>query len=159
MSTTITLTINGEQRSVPVDLGESLLEVLRREGLTSVKHGCDTGDCGACAVLLDGDAVNSCMVLAVAADGQSVTTVEGLESDGRLHPLQQAMIDAGAVQCGFCTPGIVMTGIDLLGHNADPTEDEVKIALAGNLCRCTGYVKQIDAVIIAAAEMRGGSDA
>ena len=159
MTTEITLTINGIEQSVQVELGESLLEVLRREGLTSVKHGCDTGDCGACAVLLDGDAVNSCMILAAAADGRSVTTVEGLEDGGRLHPLQQAMVDAGAVQCGFCTPGIVMTGIDLLTRNPDPAEDEIKSALAGNLCRCTGYVKQIDAVLAAAEEMRGGSDA
>jgi aerobic-type carbon monoxide dehydrogenase small subunit (CoxS/CutS family) len=159
MSTTIELTLNGVERSVPVELGESLLEVLRREGFTSVKHGCDTGDCGACAVLLDGAAVNSCMILAVTADGRAVTTVEGLERDGRLHPLQQAMVDAGAVQCGFCTPGIVMTGIDLLSRNADPTEEDVKSALAGNLCRCTGYVKQVDAVLAAAREMGGGSDA
>jgi len=159
MTTEITLTINGIEQPVQVELGESLLEVLRREGLTSVKHGCDTGDCGACAVLLDGDAVNSCMILAAAADGRSVTTVEGLEDGGRLHPLQQAMVDAGAVQCGFCTPGIVMTGIDLLTRNPDPAEDEIKSALAGNLCRCTGYVKQIDAVLAAAEEMRGGSDA
>ena len=159
MTTEITLTINGIEQSVQVELGESLLEVLRREGLTSVKHGCDTGDCGACAVLLDGDAVNSCMILAAAADGRSVTTVEGLEDGGRLHPLQQAMVDAGAVQCGFCTPGIVMTGVDLLTRNPDPDEDEIKSALAGNLCRCTGYVKQIDAVLAAAEEMRGGSDA
>ena len=159
MTTEITLRINGIEQSVQVELGESLLEVLRREGLTSVKHGCDTGDCGACAVLLDGDAVNSCMILAAAADGRSVTTVEGLEDGGRLHPLQQAMVDAGAVQCGFCTPGIVMTGIDLLTRNPDPAEDEIKSALAGNLCRCTGYVKQIDAVLAAAEEMRGGSDA
>ena len=159
MTTEITLRINGIEQSVQVELGESLLEVLRREGLTSVKHGCDTGDCGACAVLLDGDAVNSCMILAAAADGRSVTTVEGLEDGGRLHPLQQAMVDAGAVQCGFCTPGIVMTGIDLLTRNPDPDEDEIKSALAGNLCRCTGYVKQIDAVLAAAEEMRGGSDA
>jgi carbon-monoxide dehydrogenase small subunit len=159
MTTEITLTINGVEHPVQIKLGESLLEVLRREGLTSVKHGCDTGDCGACAVLLDGDAVNSCMILAAAADGRSVTTVEGLEDGGRLHPLQQAMVDAGAVQCGFCTPGIVMTGIDLLSRNPDPDEDEIKSALAGNLCRCTGYVKQIDAVLAAAEEMRGGSDA
>jgi aerobic-type carbon monoxide dehydrogenase small subunit (CoxS/CutS family) len=158
MTREITLTINGVERSVPVELGESLLEVLRREGATSVKHGCDTGDCGACAVLLDGDAVGSCMILAVAADGRTVTTVEGLEADGHLHPLQQAMGDAGAIQCGFCTPGVVMSGIDLLTRNADPSEDDVKVALAGNLCRCTGYVKQVDAVLAAAREMRGGSD-
>jgi len=159
VNTTITLAINGTERPIVVELGESLLEVLRREGFTSVKHGCDTGDCGACAVLLDGDAVDSCMILAVATDGRAVTTVEGLETDGRLHPLQQAMVDAGAVQCGFCTPGIVMTGIDLLSRNADPTENDVTTALAGNLCRCTGYVKQVDAVLAAARQMKGGPDA
>ncbi len=159
MSTTITLTINGTERPVAVELGDSLLEVLRREGFTSVKHGCDTGDCGACAVLLDGDAVDSCMILAISTDGRAVTTVEGVETDGHLHPLQQAMIDTGAVQCGFCTPGTVMTGIDLLSRNTDPTQDDVKTALAGNLCRCTGYVKQVDAVLAAARQMKGGPDA
>jgi len=158
MSEVITLTINGTERPVTVDLGDTLLEVLRREGFTSVKHGCDTGDCGACAVLIDDTAVDSCMILAVAADGRSVTTVEGLDQDGHLHPLQQAMVDVGAVQCGFCTPGTLMSGIDLLSRNADPTEDDVKIALAGNLCRCTGYVKQVDAVLATARRAKGGSD-
>jgi aerobic carbon-monoxide dehydrogenase small subunit len=155
----ITLTINGTERSIEIELGETLLEVLRREGMKSVKLGCDTGDCGACAVLVDGRAVNSCMVLAVTADGRTVTTVEGLEHDGDLHPLQQAMVAAGAVQCGFCTPGIIMSGIDLLSRNADPTEDEVKEALAGNLCRCTGYVKQVDAILATARLQVGGTDA
>ena len=155
----IALTVNGARCSVETELGETLLEVLRREGMKSVKLGCDTGDCGACAVLLDGSAVDSCMVLAVTADGRDVTTVEGLEHDGHLHPLQQAMVDAGGVQCGFCTPGILMSGIDLLSRNPDPTEDEVKEALAGNLCRCTGYVKQVDAVLATARLQAGETDA
>lgn len=159
MKQVITLTINGTERSIEIELGETLLEVLRREGMKSVKLGCDTGDCGACAVLVDGRAVNSCMVLAVTADGRTVTTVEGLEHDGDLHPLQQAMVAAGAVQCGFCTPGIIMSGIDLLSRNADPTEDEVKEALAGNLCRCTGYVKQVDAILATARLQVGETDA
>ena len=159
MKQVIKLTINGVQRSVEGDLGETLLEVLRREGMKSVKLGCDTGDCGACAVLLDGSAVNSCMVLAVAADGRNVATVEGLEHDGHLHPMQKAMVDAGGVQCGFCTPGILMSGIDLLSRNPDPTEAEVKEALAGNLCRCTGYVKQVDAILATARLQVGETDA
>ena len=159
MKLMITLMINGTQRSIETELGETLLEVLRREGTKSVKLGCDTGDCGACAVLLDGSAVNACMVLAVVADGKDVDTVEGLERDGHLHPMQQAMVDAGAVQCGFCTPGILMSGIDLLSHNPDPTEDEVKEALGGNLCRCTGYVKQVDAILATARLQAGETDA
>ena len=159
MKQVIKLTINGVQRSVDTDLGETLLEVLRREGMKSVKLGCDTGDCGACAVLLDGGAVNSCMVLAVALDGRNVATVEGLEHDGHLHPMQKAMVDAGGVQCGFCTPGILMSGIDLLSRNPDPTEAEVNEAMAGNLCRCTGYVKQVDAILATARLQAGETDA
>jgi aerobic-type carbon monoxide dehydrogenase small subunit (CoxS/CutS family) len=155
----IAITINGARCSVEIELGETLLEVLRREGLKSVKLGCDTGDCGACTVLLDGSAVDSCMVLAVTAEGKEVVTVEGLEHDGHLHVMQQAMVDAGGVQCGFCTPGILMSGIDLLSRNPDPSEDEVKEALAGNLCRCTGYVKQVDAVLAAARLQAGETDA
>lgn len=159
MKQMIAITINGARCSVETELGETLLEVLRREGLKSVKPGCDTGDCGACAVLLDGSAVDSCMVLAATAEGKEVVTVEGLEHDGHLHLMQQAMVDAGGVQCGFCTPGVLMSGIDLLSRNPDPSEDEVKEALAGNLCRCTGYVKQVDAVLAAARLQAGETDA
>ncbi len=159
MKQMIAITINGARCSVETELGETLLEVLRREGLKSVKLGCDTGDCGACAVLLDGSAVDSCMVLAATAEGKEVVTVEGLEHDGHLHLMQQAMVDAGGVQCGFCTPGVLMSGIDLLSRNPDPSEDEVKEALAGNLCRCTGYVKQVDAVLAAARLQAGETDA
>ncbi len=159
MKQMIAITINGARCSVETELGETLLEVLRREGLKSVKLGCDTGDCGACAVLLDGSAVDSCMVLAATAEGKEVVTVEGLEHDGHLHLMQQAMVDAGGVQCGFCTPGILMSGIGLLSRNPDPSEDEVKEAMAGNLCRCTGYVKQVDAVLAAARLQAGETDA
>ena len=159
MKQMIVLTINGTQRSIEAELGDTLLEVLRRERIKSVKLGCDTGDCGSCAVLLNGRAANACMVLAIAADGKDVDTAEGLERDGHLHPMQQAMVDAGAVQCGFCTPGILMSGIDLLSHNPDPTEDEIKEALGGNLCRCTGYVKQVDAIGMTARLQAGETDA
>lgn len=151
MSQTITLTLNRVRRHIPVALGETLLDVLRREHLKSVKLGCDTGDCGACAVLVDGRAVNACMVLAVAIADSSVTTVEGLEQDGRLHRLQEELLNEGGVQCGFCTPGMVMAALDLLSRNPHPTEAEVREGLAGNLCRCTGYVKPADAVLAAAS--------
>lgn len=156
MSESITLTLNGVRSKIAISLGDTLLDVLRREGLKSIKLGCDTGDCGACAVLIDGRAANACMVLAVASAGCSVTTVEGLEQDGRLHRLQEALLDAGGVQCGFCTPGMVISALDLLSRNPHPTEAEIREALAGNLCRCTGYVKPIDAVLAAAATMEAG---
>ncbi len=149
----ITLTINGQGRAVEVAPGETLLELLRRAGCKSVKLGCDTGDCGTCAVLLNGRAVNACMLLAVACDGCSVTTVEGLEVEGRLHDLQSASLDSGGVQCGFCTPGMIMAAVDLLSRNPHPTDEEIRAGLAGNLCRCTGYVKQIAAVRMAHAEV------
>jgi len=151
MSQTISLTLNGVRQQFAISLGETLLEVLRREGLKSAKCGCDTGDCGACAVLVDGRAVNACMLLAVAAAGCSVVTVEGLEQDGHLHRLQEALLDAGGVQCGFCTPGMVVAALDLLSRNPHPTEAEVREGLAGNLCRCTGYVKPLDAILAASA--------
>jgi aerobic-type carbon monoxide dehydrogenase small subunit (CoxS/CutS family) len=153
----ITLTINGATRSLESPLGETLLDLLRREGWKSVKLGCDTGDCGTCAVLLDGRAVNACMVLAAAAGGRSIVTVEGLETAGRLHPLQEASLDAGGVQCGFCTPGMIVAAIDLLERNLDPSDQEIREGLAGNLCRCTGYVKQVAAVRMASGKQ--GADA
>ncbi len=152
---TITLTINGAHRTLSIEPGERLLDLLRREGCMGVKIGCRAGDCGACAVLLNGRAVNSCLVFAVKADGGEVVTVEGLERDGRLHPVQQAFLDGGGIQCGYCTPGMVIGAVDLLSRNPDPTEDEIRKGLAGHLCRCTGYVKQIRAVRRAAAAMRG----
>ncbi len=147
----IELTVNGELREADVWAGESLLTALRdRMGLPGSKNACEQGECGSCSVLLDGTLVCSCLVLAVQADGHEVVTVEGLEEDGRLHPVQQAFADTGAVQCGFCTPGFVVAAADLLHRIPSPTEDEIREALSGNLCRCTGYEKILDAVQLAA---------
>jgi carbon-monoxide dehydrogenase small subunit len=157
---TVTLTINGRRMTLAVEPGERLSDLLRREGFMGVKIGCGAGDCGACAVLLNGRAVNSCLVFAPKADGAEIVTVEGLEREGQLHPVQEAFLDEGGIQCGYCTPGMVISAVDLLSRNPDPTEGEIRRGLSGNLCRCTGYVKQIRAVQRAAAAMRdGGSDA
>ncbi len=156
---TVTLTINGVRRTVATEPGEKLLDLLRREGYVGVKFGCGSGDCGACAVLLNGRAVNSCLVFAAKADGGDVVTVEGLERGGRLHPVQEAFLEEGAIQCGYCTPGMVISAVDLLSRHPDPTEDEIRIGLSGNLCRCTGYAKQIRAVQRAAQRMREGGTA
>ena len=155
----ISILINGERRSFDAEPSDTLLTLLRREGYKGVKKGCETGDCGACAVLFDGRAVNSCLVLAAKADGHEVTTVEGLEDDGRLSTLQEAFLDAGAVQCGYCTPGMLIAATDLLNRNPDPTEEEIREAISGNLCRCTGYVKQVEAINLAVRRMKGGEDA
>ena len=152
----IELTINGIRREFEIAPGETLLELLRRAGYKGVKKGCEAGDCGACAVLLDGRAVNSCLVLAAKADGHSVVTVEGLAEDGKLTLLQDAFLDAGAVQCGYCTPGMLVAATDLITHNPDPSEAEIKEAISGNLCRCTGYVKQVEAIKLAVQRMKGG---
>jgi len=154
----ITVTVNASRHDVEIDPGETLLELLRRLGYKGVKKGCGTGDCGACAVLLDGRAINSCLCLAAKADGREVVTVEGLEKDGRLHVLQRAFLDEGAVQCGYCTPGMLIAAADLLIHNSNPTEEEIKEAISGNLCRCTGYVKEIAAIKTATARMREGDN-
>lgn len=146
----IVLTINGEKRQFAVNAGETLLELLRREGYKSVKKGCESGDCGACTVVLNGRAVTSCIVFAVKADGGTILTAEGLETNGQLHPIQQAFLEEGAVQCGYCTPGMEMATYDLLNRNPNPSAQEIKEALSGNLCRCTGYVKQVKAVKTAA---------
>jgi len=156
---TITLTINGREKTFQIDPGEKLLEVLRREGYMGVKKGCGTGDCGACAIMLDGRAVNSCLVFAAKADGSKIITIEGLATGEILHPVQTAFLAEGAVQCGYCTPGMVIATVDLLSRNPDPTEGEIREALSGNLCRCTGYVKQVRAVQRAAELMKdGGAD-
>jgi aerobic carbon-monoxide dehydrogenase small subunit len=132
--------------------GESLLYALReRLGLPGSKNACEQGECGSCSVLLDGTLVCACLVLAAQAEGREVVTVEGLAADGRLHPVQEAFVEAGAVQCGFCTPGLVVATADLLAHTPDPGEDEIREALSGNLCRCTGYAKIFDAVRLAAS--------
>jgi carbon-monoxide dehydrogenase small subunit len=143
--------INGEEHQADCWEGESLLFALREKlGFPGAKNACEQGECGSCSVLLDGTLVCACLVLAVQADGHEVTTVEGLAEGDRLHVVQQAFVDAGAVQCGFCTPGLVVATADLLRRNASPTDDEIREALSGNLCRCTGYAKIFDAVRLAA---------
>lgn len=143
----LTVTVNGRQCSLMVEPNKTLLEFLREDlGLTGAREACDTGGCGACTVLVDGRPVYSCLVLAVDCQGKDVLTIEGLAVDGRLHPLQQAFIDHGAVQCGFCTPGMILTAKALLDENPAPTDEEVREAIAGNICRCTGYVKIIEAI-------------
>jgi carbon-monoxide dehydrogenase small subunit len=147
----IELTVNGERRRADVWEGESLLFALReRLGLPGSKNACEQGECGSCSVLLDGALVCACLVLAAQADGRDVVTVEGLAGGGGLHPVQQAFVEAGAVQCGFCTPGLVVAAAALLAESPDPDRDEIREALSGNLCRCTGYQKIFDAVRLAA---------
>ncbi|MFH1571740.1 MAG: (2Fe-2S)-binding protein [Gemmatimonadota bacterium] len=151
-------TINGEDTEFLCEARESLLEVLReRLGFTGVKEGCNDGNCGACSVILDGTLVNSCLVLAVEAQGRQITTVEGLATPEGLHPLQQKYLEHAALQCGICTPGFLVASKALLDRNPDPTEHEVRHWLAGNLCRCTGYDKIVRAVLDAAAVMRGSA--
>ena len=147
----IALTVNGEQCEADVWAGESLLYALReRLGLYGSKNACEQGECGSCSVLLDGSLVCACLVLAAQAEGHEVVTVEGLSGDDDLHPVQEAFVETGAVQCGFCTPGFVVAATELLRQNPDPSDDEIREALSGNLCRCTGYTKIFDAVRLAA---------
>jgi carbon-monoxide dehydrogenase small subunit len=149
-----TLKVNGAGYPVDIEPHRSLLSVLRTElGLAGSKEGCDDSECGACMVLVDGRPVNSCSYLALQAEGREVTTVEGLSSNGELHPLQRQFLDHGGVQCGFCTPGMLISAKALLDQNPDPSEDEIRIALSGNLCRCTGYQGIVRAVQAAAAEL------
>jgi aerobic-type carbon monoxide dehydrogenase small subunit (CoxS/CutS family) len=151
MKIRLTMTVNGEPVDVLVDSYKTLLEVLREDlQLTGTKHGCELGECGACAVLADGVPVLSCLALAAESGGKHVTTVEGLAGDGRLHPLQECFADLGAAQCGYCTPGILITAKALLDADPHPTRDRIGEALAGNLCRCTGYLQIIEAVEAAA---------
>jgi aerobic carbon-monoxide dehydrogenase small subunit len=148
----IALTVNGEQREVDAWEGESLLFALREElELAGSKNACEQGECGSCSVLLDGRLVCSCLVLAAQAHGHNVVTIEGLAANGGLHRVQETFAETGAVQCGFCTPGFVVTTAALLEHNPDPTDDEIREALSGNLCRCTGYAKIFEAVRLAAS--------
>lgn len=143
----IVLTVNNEQEQVDVPSNMTLMHMLREKlSLTGTKNGCSAGECGACTVLMNGEPVNSCMVLAVECDGAEIITVEGLGEDNQLEPIQEMMIETGGVQCGFCTPGILISSRALLNRNPNPTEEEIKEALVGNLCRCTGYVRIIDAV-------------
>ena len=147
----VELTVNGERREADVWAGESLLYVLReRLGLPGSKNACEQGECGSCSVLLDGKLVCACLVLAAQADGHELVTVEGLGEDGELHPVQEAFSETGAVQCGFCTPGFVVATADLLARSPSPSDDEIREALSGNLCRCTGYAKIFEAVRLAA---------
>ncbi len=150
----IRITLNGEAVDVSFAPYKTLLEILREDlGHTGTKHGCELGECGACAVILDGKPVLSCLVLAVECDGREVETVEGLGSDGDLHPLQEAFADLGGAQCGYCTPAILLTAKSLLDHNPSPSRDEIREALSGNLCRCTGYLQIFDAVEAAMVEI------
>jgi aerobic carbon-monoxide dehydrogenase small subunit len=147
----ISFVVNGESREADVWEGESLLFALReRLGLPGSKNACEQGECGSCSVLMDGVLVCACLVLAVQADGHELVTVEGLAEHGRLHRVQEAFAETGAVQCGFCTPGLIMATADLLARNGEPSDDEIREALSGNLCRCTGYAKIFDAVRLAA---------
>jgi carbon-monoxide dehydrogenase small subunit len=154
MKALLSLRVNGEAREVWAPVHKTLLEVLREEmGLTGTKHGCELGECGTCTVLVDGVPVLSCLALPVECQGREILTVEGMAQDGRLHPLQQAFAELGAAQCGYCTPGILLTAQALLAETPKPTREQVKEALAGNLCRCTGYTKILDAVELAALRM------
>lgn len=155
--TLLRLRVNGEDHDVAAAPHKTLLEVLREEmGLTGTKHGCELGECGTCTVLVDGEPVLSCLALPVELEGREITTVEGMAPPGRLHPLQQAFAELGAAQCGYCTPGMLLTAEALLDRNPRPTRDEIRTALAGNLCRCTGYTKILDAVELAALRATGG---
>lgn len=153
----IQLTVNGIFKEVEIDPGEKLLELLRREGYFGVKYGCGRGECGVCTIILDGQAVQSCITFAAQAHNKSVTTVEGIGQPNKLHPIQEAILNHGAAQCGYCTPGIVCSAKGLLDENGNPTEEEVREALRGNLCRCTGYQKYVEAILDAAEKMRQGS--
>jgi carbon-monoxide dehydrogenase small subunit len=154
----VSATINGEPVEFLCASNQTLLEVLRdRLGLTGTKRGCGSGDCGACSVIFNDKVVNSCLVLAAEAEGANITTIEGLAKNNTLHPLQRHFLELAAVQCGYCTPGVLVAAKALLDSNPDPTEAEVRLGLAGNLCRCTGYDKIVRAVLAAAAEMRGES--
>jgi carbon-monoxide dehydrogenase small subunit len=152
MKTLITCTVNGEERSVLADSRDTLLELLRqRLGLTGTKEGCSNGNCGTCTVLMDGAPINACLVLALEAPGRDVVTIEGIGSSRGLHAIQQALVAHGGTQCGFCTPGIVLSAKALLDQKPKPTEADIRHAIAGNLCRCTGYGKIVEAIAAAAA--------
>jgi aerobic-type carbon monoxide dehydrogenase small subunit (CoxS/CutS family) len=151
---TVTMTVNGQSHTVTTAANKTLLYLLRDDlHLYGTKDGCCEGECGACTVLLEGQPVNACLVLAGQADGRNVVTIEGLAADGRLHPLQHAFVKAGAVQCGFCTPGLILSAVALLEQHPQPSDEQIRHALIGNLCRCTGYGQIIDAVKQAAAEV------
>jgi carbon-monoxide dehydrogenase small subunit len=155
MKRKIRLTVNNETYVLEVENRRTLLEVIREDlHLLGTKQMCDTGECGSCTVIIEGQAVNSCIILAVEADGKKIETIEGVAQGGSLHPLQEDFVAKGAVQCGFCSPGLIMTAKAFLKKNPNPTEEEVKIAIAGNLCRCTGYIRIVDAILSAAGRMK-----
>ena len=157
MKQPLTLSINGESRLMLVEPFYSLLDCLRDEAqLTGTKKGCDEGDCGACTVLMDGKPVTSCLVLAHSAHDSSITTIEGLADVGELNPVQKAFVEHGGLQCGFCIPGLIMSATGFLQENPNPTEEDVRFAIGGNLCRCTGYARVVEAIMAAASEMRNG---
>ncbi len=151
----VVLNINGEDKTLQVDPGENLIDTLRNNHYYGPKRACSSGDCGACTVIIDGEAVNSCLIFTASVAGKKIETIEGLGTVSEPHPLQKNFVDEGAVQCGYCIPGMLMSSKALLDNNNNPTEDDVKKALSGHLCRCTGYVKQIDAVMKTAAQLRG----
>ena len=152
----ISFTLNGESAEVAFAPHKTLLEVLREDlALTGTKHGCELGECGTCTVLVDGRSILSCLMLGLDAEGREVTTVEGMAANGKLHPLQDTFADLGAAQCGYCTPGFLLAAKELIEKSPKPSRDEIKEALSGNLCRCTGYIKIYEAVELAAARMRG----
>ena len=153
------LKVNSESKHWTIAPGDLLLDVLRREGYFGVKRGCESGECGACTVLVNGKPINSCLMFAAQAEGCEVLTIEGVEQDGKLDPLQEAFLEHGAVQCGFCTPGMILSAKALLAERPDPTEAEVREALAGNFCRCTGYLKPVEAVLAAARVYQRESNA
>lgn len=154
----VTLVINGEERIIAIQVGETLLEILRRIGYLGVKHGCEDGSCGVCTVIMDGKAVLSCVMLAAQADGHSLITIEGLGTRENLHPLQAAFVEHSAVQCGYCTPAMILSAKALLDENPHPTEAEVREALSSVLCRCTGYLKPVEAVLSTALERQEAHD-
>ncbi|MGL3104864.1 (2Fe-2S)-binding protein [Bradyrhizobium sp. BR 1432] len=160
MRKTVNLEVNGKKQALEIEANTLLLDLLRMEvGLTGTKEGCGEGICGSCTVMVGNELVRSCLTLAMQVDGKSVTTIEGLADGTTLHPLQRKFLEYGAVQCGFCSPGLIITAKALLESNPDPSEAEVRDAIRGNFCRCTGYVKIIEAILAAAAELRSGANA
>lgn len=152
----VRFTVNGTSYELDVNPWETLVDVLRNDlGLTGTKEGCGLGECGACTIIMDGRAVNSCLVLAAEADGRQITTIEGLADDDELHPIQEAFVECGGLQCGFCTPGMILSTKALLDENPNPSEEEIRRGIAGNLCRCTGYSKIIESIKAAAEYMQG----
>lgn len=153
----IEVTVNGVRHKLRVKPWDTLLDVIRDQlGLTGTKEGCGLGECGACTVIMDGKTVNSCLVLAPEADGKEITTIEGLAEDDKLHPIQEAFIECGGLQCGFCTPGMVISTKALLDENPNPSEEEIRRGIAGNFCRCTGYTKIFESIKLASQKLRGG---